>query len=48
MVEGCLGFGVKVGRNTIESGGPVTVTGNEADSLLPLLGGPILCVPGQR
>ena len=38
----------KVGRNTVESGGPDTVTGNGADSLLPLPGGPIHCVPGQR
>ena len=30
--------GVKVGRNTAESGGPDTVTGNGADSLLPLPG----------
>ena len=38
----------KVGRNTVTDGDPVTVTGNGADSLLPLPGGATLCVPDHR
>ena len=38
----------KVGRNTVTDGDPVTVTGNGADSLVPLPGEHLLCVPGQR
>ena len=32
----------------VTDGDAVTVTGNGADSLLPLPAGPILCVPSQR
>ena len=40
--------GAKVRRNMVTNGGPVTVTGNGADSLSPLPGRATLCVPGQR